>query len=304
MTKLDAILIELEPKLRQALIDAFDGIRKGIDMPALRDAVERMDVDEVERLLNIDESSFWPYVAVATLIYMQSGIAFAPSLGGQFNALAPAGTDVMRDNVNSMVDQSRRLAREMTMQGMGRREVAKHIRDSIGLTNPQQSYAENMRRRLESSDVAELRAILKGQKLRDKRYDPAIKKAIANIEAGKPSGISAGKIEEMTAAYKRKMINDRAKNVAAAEAGQYQEAAKYESARQRGGTIKKTWRHSRIWFRARKDHVDLNGESVIGIDTPFMVGGTPMQYAHDPAGGVRNNSSCKCKTQYRLVKEN
>lgn len=303
MTKLDAILHELEPELRQALLDAFDGIRKGIDMPALRDAVERMDVDEVERLLDIDESSFLPYVAVATLIYMRSGAVFSPTIGGRFNALAATGSDVIRENVNSMIDQSRRLARDMTVNGMGRRDVAKRIRDSIGLTNPQQSYVDRMRMRLESGDASELRAILKGQTLRDKRYDPAIKRAIANIEAGKPSGISARKIEEMTAAYKRKMIRKRAEDVAKAEAEQYQETAKYEAAKQRGGVIRKTWRHSRIWLRARPDHVGLNGESVLGIDTPFSVGGTLMQYAHDPAGGARHNANCRCRTTYKVEKE-
>lgn len=304
MTKLDAILIELEPELQQALLDAFDGIRKGVDMRALRDAVERGDVQAVEDALNLDEGSFWPYITVATIIYMRYGSMFAPTLirGATFNANTGLGQDVIRQNVERMTEETRAMARDMVMAGVGRREVAKRIRESIGLSRAQQGYVDSMRRRLESNDASELRAILNGNTLRDKRFDPAIKKAIANIEAGKSSGLSARKIEDMTSGYTRKLIRKRAQDVAAAEAIQYAEASKFEAVNQTGRPVTKTWRHSRIWLRARVDHVMMNGVSVEGLETPFNVSGTLMQYPHDPAGGARHNANCRCRAQYKVVK--
>lgn len=296
--QLDAILIELEPDLRQALLDAFDGIRNGVDMRALRDAVERGDVVAVEAALNVDEGSFTPYVIAATLIYMRYGQAFGPTLGVKFNATGPEGRDLINENVARMTEQTRSLAREMVMAGVGRRDVAKHIRQSIGLTSPQQSYVESMRQRLESNDPAQLRAILKGQALRDKRYDAAIKKAIST---GKP--ISARQIEAMTSAYTRKMIRKRAEDMAAAEAQQYAEAAKFQAASQVDGEVSKEWLHSRIWLRARPDHVAMNRVKVVGLETPFiMPDEIAMQHAHDPAGGAKHNASCRCRTRYRRIK--
>lgn len=300
MSKLDLILMELEPELAQALLDSFDGIRKGVDMAALRDAVERGDVAAVEATLNVDEGSFAPYALVATMIYMRYGMAFGPTLvrGFTFNPNTPVGQAVIADNVQRMAEETRQMARDMVMAGYGRREVAKRIRGSIGLSRAQQTYVENMRRRLESGDPAELRAILKGQTLRDKRYDPAIKKA---IETGKK--IPTRKVEEMTTAYTRKLIRKRAQDVAAAEAQQYAETAKFEAAKQTGKPVTKIWRHSRIWLRARVDHVYMNGKSVEGMETPFvMPDGVLMQYPHDPSGGARHNANCRCRAQYKIVR--
>jgi len=305
VTKLDAILIELEPELQQALLDAFDGIRKGVDMRALRDAVDRGDVQAVEDALNVDEGSFWPYITVATIIYMRYGALFAPTLirGATFNANTGFGQDVIRQNTARMTEETKAMARDMVIAGYGRREVANRIRESIGLSRAQQGYVESMRRRLESNDASELRAILKGSTLRDKRFDPAIKKAIANIEAGKPSGLSARKIEDMTGGYTRKLIRKRAQDVAAAEVIQYAEASKFEAVKQTGRPVTKIWRHSRIWLRARVDHVYMNGKSVEGMETPFvMPDGVLMQYPHDPAGGAKHNANCRCRAQYRVVR--
>lgn len=301
--QLDAILRELEPDLRQALLDAFDGIRNDIDVSALRDAVERGDVGAVEDILEGDERWFSPYALAATTIFLRYGAAFAPTVETKlrFNAInaMPALQEIIAQNVNRMTEETRQMARDMIVQGLGRRETARRIRESIGLSVPQAGYVESMRRRLESNDPAELRDILKGQTLRDKRFDATIKRAIRTGEAIPPA-----QIQKMTDAYTRKLIRKRAEDMAQAEAMQYAEASKFEAAKQAGGEIEKTWRHSRIWLRARPDHVMMNGEKVIGIEMPFiMPDGTAMQHAHDPAGGAKHNASCRCRTRYRRIRE-
>lgn len=301
--QLDAIIRELEPDLRQALLDAFDGIRNDIDMTALRNAVERGDVGAVEDILEGDESWFSPYALAATTIFLRYGALFAPTIETKlrFNAInaMPALQSVIAENVARMTEETRQMAREMVMSGIGQRDVARRIRESIGLSVPQAGYVENMRRRLESNDPVELRAILKGQTLRDKRFDAAIKKAIRTGEAIPPA-----QIQKMTDAYTRKLRRKRADDMARAEVQQYAETAKFEAAKQAGGDIEKTWLHSRIWLRARPDHVMMNGEKVIGIETPFiMPDGIAMQHAHDPAGGAKHNASCRCQTRYKRIKE-
>ena len=333
LTNLDAILNELEPALAQALLDAFAGIRRNVDMPALRDAVERGDVQAVEDALNIEESSFAPYAAVATTLFVTFGLAYAPTIRispltvppltglaagltpepprsrnerrrerrlsrHKFNipAAMPAGQSVIQENVRRITEQARQIAREMVVEGVGRRDVAKRIRDSIGLSHAQHGYVESMRRRLASGDPVEMRAVLSGQSLRDKRFDRTIKKAIA---AGQP--LSPGQIEKMTEAYTRKLIRKRAQEVAAAESQQVAEAAKFEAVKQTGRPVTKEWRHSQILRFARKDHIFMNKRKVEGLETPFvMPDGVQMQYAHDPSGGAKHNANCRCRTVYSV----
>ena len=299
--QLDAIIRELEPDLRQALLDAFDGIRNDIDLSALRDAVERGDVGAVEDIIEGDESWFSPYALAAMTIFLRYGAAFAPTLETKlrFNAISamPALQEIITQNVNRMTEETRQMARELIISGVGQRETARRIRESIGLSVPQAGYVESMRRRLESNDPAELRAILKGQTLRDKRFDATIKRAIRTGEAIPPA-----QIQKMTDAYTRKLRRKRAEDITRAEVQQYAEIAKFEAAKQAGGEIEKTWLHSRIWLRARPDHVMMHGVKVIGLETPFvMPDGVAMQHAHDPVGGAKHNASCRCQTRYRRI---
>lgn len=331
--QLDAILRELEPELRQALMEAFDGIRNDIDMTDLRNAVERGDLGG---LLDNIESYFSTYAMVASNIFVRYGTSFAPTIEyvdddefltndsnrqqrraeralerrrerrarrarARFNAInaMPALQSVIAENVARMTEETRQMARELIISGVGQRETARRIRESIGLSVPQAGYVENMRRRLESNDPAELRAILKGQTLRDKRFDATIKKAIRTGGAIPPA-----QIQKMTDAYTRKLRRKRAEDVARAEAQQYAETAKFEAAKQAGGVVTKEWRHSRIWLRARPDHVMMNGVKVVGLETPFvMPDGVAMQHAHDPVGGAKHNASCRCQTRYRRIRD-
>src|SRR5690606_37515602 len=101
--QLDAIIRELEPDLRQALLDAFDGIRNDIDVSALRNAVERGDVGAVEDILEGDKSWFSPYALAATTIFLRYGAAFAPTVETKlrFNAInaMPALQEIITQNV-------------------------------------------------------------------------------------------------------------------------------------------------------------------------------------------------------------
>lgn len=311
--QLDAILRQLEPELRKAMLEAFNGMREGVDMRALTAAIEAGNVEMAIEALNIDEGYFTPYVIAATLIYMRYGRAFGPTLapGFRFNPVATnAGQNIIAENVGRMTEETRQMARGMIAQGLGRRETARRIRSVVGLSTPQAGFVENMRSRLESGDPAELRKILGpkneygrytgGMTQRDKRYDATIRKA---IETGSP--IPAAKIDQMTEAYARKLQKKRAEDNAAAEADQYAETAKYEAARQAvekdGGEVIKTWRHSSIYLNARPDHVGMSGVSVRGMNTAFiMFDGVAMQHAHDPAGGARHNANCRCRTTYRI----
>ena len=49
--------------------------------------------------------------------------------------------------------------------------------------------------------------------------------------------------------------------------------------------------------RTRSFHAEVNG-SIVGMDEKFLVGGTRMAYAGDPAGGAKNVINCRCTVVY------
>ena len=49
--------------------------------------------------------------------------------------------------------------------------------------------------------------------------------------------------------------------------------------------------------RTRSAHASANGQTV-PMDEKFIVGGVPMEYAGDPAGGAKNTVNCRCVIIY------
>lgn len=328
--QLDAMLNELRPQLQEALLAAFADMQSGVDYPALELAIAQRDAAGVEAALNIDDGSFAPYMLIAMTIYLRYGQRFGPTLGVRFTPNMSVIQADIADATARMTEDARQGIRDaverrmMSVDGANRREAARaiirEIKPIIGLSRPQISYVESMRERLLSGDPEQMRAVLSGQKLRDKRYDRLIKRAIVQarahekavakaLEAGLPTPpppapiLTPAKVDEITGKYAARLLRKRATDIARAEVDQYAEAAKFEAAKKVVGGVTKTWRHSSIYINARPDHVGMSGVSV-PIDASFiMADGTAMRYAHDPRGGARHNASCRCRTEYSKVEK-
>lgn len=313
----DRITARLEPKLAKALQDALQDMRDGVNYPLLLRSIDNNDIEGVIAALNIEDGSFAPYIAVAIAIFMAAGAAAAKTYKIRFDPTRDADFQLdLRAKMRAMADEQIIKAREYVKQGLAagksRREIAQGLAGRvvsghrqggvIGLSGAQQSWVENMRARLLSGDPAEMRAALKN-KDRNKIYDRTIKKAIKEGKA-----LPEAKVDEIVGKYADKLLAKRAKDIAALEAEQFAAGAREEAVRQAlaksGGTATKTWRHSSIYINARQDHVGMSGKTV-PFDAAFiMADGTPMRYAHDPRGGARQNSHCRCRTTYKIVRPN
>ena len=326
--QLDAMLNELRPQLQEALLAAFADMQSGVDYPALEIAIAQRDAAGVEAALNIDDGPFAPYMLIAMTIYLRYGKAFGPTLDVRFTPDIPAIQTEIAVAVGRMTEEARASIVEMVgqrmMAGGDRRQIARSIarevKAVIGLSRPQMSYVESMRERLLSGDPEQMRAVLTGQTLRDKRYDRLIKRAIVQarahekavakaLEAGLPTPpppapiLTPAKVDEITGKYAARMLRKRAMEIARAEVDQYAEAAKYEAAGKIEGGAIKTWRHSSIYINARPDHVGMSGRSVPLDENFIMADGVAMRYAHDPRGGAKHNSSCRCRTDYSKMEK-
>ncbi|MEY4056176.1 MAG: hypothetical protein RL519_1511, partial [Pseudomonadota bacterium] len=190
----------------------------------------------------------------------------------------------------------------------------------IGLSDPQAGYVDNMRRRLLSGDPDEMLKVLgrfnkdgkwiegTGMTLRDRRFDRSIQKAIRDVAAGKPNPLTRDKIDEMAAKYSDRLLARRAEDIARTETASGVEMARAEATKQaldKAGlpdeALTKFWYHSGGPDHARGWHLAMHGKSVIGVDTLFeLPDGSLMKYPHDPAGGAKNNVSCKCRGEHRI----
>ena len=188
----------------------------------------------------------------------------------------------------------------------------------VGLSDPQASYVQSMKARLLSGDAGEMTKVLgqfgsdgkpvdgTGMTLRDRRYDGKIKKAVRDVAAGKPNPLTDDQVAEMTSKYSDRLLKKRAEDISRTETAQSVMLARAEATKQAldkdglpDNAVEKTWRHNGGPNHARSWHLAINGKSVTGIDVPFhMPDGSTMLHSHDPAGGVRNNVSCRCSTDF------
>ena len=326
-----ALIDKLEPQLRDAFLAAIDDMRGGVDKKALRTALERGDIDGAIRALDISPASFNEYLRVRQAAFGEAGAlsaSYIPTTEAgavrfMFDMTNPRAERWIREEagtrITGYVQEQIETAREVIVEGYaagrGPQDIATDIAGRIdrvtgkrtggiiGLSQPQKGYVQSMRRRLESGDPAEMRKVLDGMTLRDKRLDGRIRKA---IEEGRP--VAKADIDKMTQRYSDRLVKRRAEDIARTETAQSVMGSRKESFRQaldKEGlpyeALSKTWQHNGGLKGARDQHVAMDGEAVQGLDTPFvMPDDTQMQHSHDPAGGPEHNVSCRCNTAFEI----
>ncbi len=327
----EALIAKLEPELRKAFEAAIDDMRGGIDTKALRVALEANDIDAAIRALDISPASFNQYLAARQTAFGEAGVlaasyiptAEAGSVRFSFDMTNPRAERWIREEagtritgyVQEQIDIARQVIVDGYSAGRGPNDIATDIAGRIdrvtgkrsggiiGLSEPQKGYVQTMRARLESGDPAEMRKVLDGMTLRDKRYDARILKA---IETGQP--VSKADIDLMTQRYSDKLLKRRAEDIARTETAQGVMGSRQEAFRQAlekeglpGEALEKTWLHNGGAENAREQHIAMQGEKVTGIETAFTLpDGTQMKHTHDPAGGARHSVNCRCSTNYKI----
>lgn len=188
------------------------------------------------------------------------------------------------------------LMDQSVLQGIGPREVARSLRESIGLTPHQSAIVRGYRSELEALDPAALE-----RKLRDARYDKTVRRA---IETGTP--LSAEQIDAMVAAYHRRMLALRAETIARTEsirATSYGAVARAQDVLDQHPDLDVIKR----WIatdddRTRPTHVDLDGKEVRGMETPFRTSaGNLIRWPIDSEAAADECISCRCSIGFRFI---
>ncbi len=205
-----------------------------------------------------------------------------------------------QSRIVDLADEQRDAIKEQLIdaarQGASPQAMARRVRETIGLTPFQMQHVQNYRAELEGLDGGALT-----RALRDQRFDSPISRALQTGEV-----LSADAINRYVDAYHRRYLAYRAMTIArtegvgAANNGQAAAAAALE-AQSPGMVLEKTW-IATVDKHTRHDHAELNGQTVVGLDTPFeCASGDEIRWPHDPRAPARQIIQCRCSWVTRLV---
>jgi uncharacterized protein with gpF-like domain len=181
--------------------------------------------------------------------------------------------------------------------GTGPREVARQMRDHVGLSRPQMNALTRYTRMLQELDSEALTSVT-----RDRRYDATIRRA---IKEGRP--LTPEQIDTYVDARRRKMVKARAEFIATNESAAALNRGREEGMRQMiegtgidASQVTKTWRSMRDG-RVRHTHSILDGQKVQGLDTPFLSpSGAALRYPRDPRAPLAEVAGCRCYVSHRI----
>lgn len=227
-----------------------------------------------------------------------------PSVGISFDPAAPRAVEAMRtirDEFLSAFNASQRevigeVVTRGLQEGTGTREVARQVRQVIGLTKVQTGALERYAEALRNGSAEALTS-----PTRDRRYDATVRKAIRDGRA-----LTERQIADMVEARRRKMLRQRADTIALNESAKALSMGREEGLRQMveaagidPATVTREWRSLRD-SRVRDTHIVMDGQKV-GMEAVFVSpSGARLRYPRDPQAPAHETVNCRCFTIHRI----
>lgn len=316
---------EWETTIAMAWLDAVREITSAVVLKDLVAELERGNIDGAMKLLNIDADRFARFEGSLLQAYNAGGQAV---VGSMPKLIDPEGNRVhfswgvrnmpaeqaLRQHAAGLVDdlvgEQLTVVRSVLVDGLARgqnpRQTALKLVGPInrrtgfreggvlGLTPSSTQTLDKIYGGLRSGDTQAMRDYL-GYKLRDKRFDGHVRRALA--EGG---SVPVDAVDRIATAYSNKALKYRADNLALTETNialakahrdafqQQIDAGKLEAT-----DVTKTWGRT-ISKEPRTDHLAMVGVTV-PFDQPFVLpDGTQCTGPHDPSLPAHHLVGCKC----------
>lgn len=328
------LMAQWEPAIRDAVLGAVKSWRDSISLRELTALIKAGDVEGAIRAVGLDRARFRSLSRIIEQAFEAGGedatagirVVRGP-LGLRINPLfdvrAPRAqawlTQHTTDLITQITEDQRALIRQtlaplrnpladpmltgdtpqkLALDLVGRVSRVSGRREGgyLGLTSQQAEWAANYERQLRELNPEALT-----RKLRDRRFDKTIQKA---IREGKP--LPADKIEAMVSTYKNKALLYRANVIAENEAStalHTSQAEAWEQAIRRGVVAESQVR--RFWLtsadeRVRHSHRLIPGmnKEGVGLHQPFQ---TPKGPTMQP--GWSFDPGCRCRVRVRVVED-
>ena len=204
---------------------------------------------------------------------------------------------LVREMVDSQRDMIRSVISEEARLGTNPREVARRIRDNIGLTSKQESFVNNYRRELQAIGREGSTGSVRTRRLRDRRSDGLVSRAIRDKQP-----LTEKQINSMVDRYRRKWINYRAEVIArteglraAHEGGEVMYSQAIEEGTLRADQLIRTW-VTATDERVRSAHARLNGEK-----RSYGQLWGPLRFPGDPQAPPEQTVQCRCVLTTRFA---
>lgn len=318
--RLEAALDKYDDEIEKAFLSAIYTHGTSINLISLIEALERGDIDAAVNIAAIPKTALYPVDASITNAYITGGQMieppkFAANFG--FDGRNPRAQQWSANNAGRLVveissDQRTGIRtvisenitkgpRQTALMVTGRMNPSTKRREGgvVGLNSHQMKTVMNVR-----DDLETLSPNYFTRTLRDKRFDPMVKKAIAD---GKP--LSAVDVDRITGRYADRSLNHRGKVIARTESINALRAGRREGVIQavEQGAVSSE-RITRRWSatldkRTRPDHAQIDRQEVEGMDTPFTFpDGTQAMFPGDGSLGAGSDqtTACRCYDEYRV----
>lgn len=326
----DEILAKIAASIRDGFVAVIQDISDSALLGQIEAAIEAGDFGKVFRLLGIVPGTFRPLLRAIEQSF-EDGAAWiaqtypkyvnTPDGKGvfRFNVRDPRAETWLRNKSASLVTsitedmrQSVRTAMDGGMlSGRGPKNVAldivgrydrvegRRVGGIIGLTTQQEGWVASTRRQLETLDAGYFT-----KDLRDRRFDPIVRKAIDNGRR-----LSREDIDKIVGRYADRTLRYRGETIARVESMEALAASDYESTRQVVATgAARPKDVTREWDTAgdekvRHSHAEMDGQ-VVGLEEAFVspVSGARMMYPHDGSLGAPANEiiGCRCRARNKI----
>ncbi len=306
---IERLLLQMEPRIQAIFIEALIIAQQENTLAELAVLAEQGRLLEV-----LDDAARAGIEKLADLIntiIVESGQEAASALGAGLNTIISfdqvnqRAVDIMQSNrlrlITEFINEQRLATREALIDGI-RRGInpiaqARVFRGSIGLTGRQVQAVNNFRTLLREGSAEALT-----RELRDRRFDPTVRRAVAGDIV-----LTDAQIERMVTRYGDRFLKFRSEVIARTEAlRSVHEGTEllFRQAIENGNieaeTLLRTW-HTASDTRVRDSHVLMNGQER-PLNIPFRSGdGNDLRFPGDINAPASDTIQCRCAVSTRVT---
>lgn len=316
-----AELDRLWPEMAQEFERAIYDVRSAVAMRELAAAIEEGNLDRALAAVRMDAGLMSPVAEAITSTLASAGrdmvdgavratqrfpvgarviagfevgnpraAAWAQDRGSNLVAYITEDTRKLIAEVISEAVDAGRNPRDIARDIAGRVQAGRRRGGLVGLTSGQAGWVRNARAELESLDRGYF-----GRRLRDRRSDPVVERA---IREGKP--LTPDEIDHITGRYADRLLADRGETIARTETHAALSAGRQEGLQQLidDGKVDAD-AVMRIWdatgdSRTRQTHMAAEGQER-RLGEPFTVGGALLMHPGDTSLGAPGSEVIKCR---------
>jgi len=320
-SQMEALLRRLRGPVRRAFERAIRNAKGRASVQAMVVAIESGDVDALLRAIGLRDGMYSTLTEQIRAVYGESGSLILASdlprnFDMDFDINNPRAESWLRMNSSSLITgnlmpEQRAAIQEILQSGMSKgqnptstaldivgrisKQTGRRQGGVIGLNQQQAKFAVNMAADLENLDCRYF-----SRKLRDRRFDNAVRKA---IESGKP--LSRKVQNKIVARYEGRLLKHRGDTIARTETLQSLNAANDEALQQvvqeglaPRNAVVRVWRHS-FSANERPGHLMMEGQRR-GLDELFVNPITFASLLYPGSGPASEVINCRCFVEHEI----